>query len=90
MPLQATSVRLDDETLHRIGEMAKAMDRPRAWLMAYAIKQFVAQAGGPFTQQDLAVPGSIATKAEDSAAVNTKVKGKKKGKKKNKHDSAAD
>ena len=38
MPLKATSVRLDDETLARVGEMAKAMDRPRAWLMAEAIK----------------------------------------------------
>lgn len=41
MSLKATSVRLDDETLERVGKMAEAMDRPRAWLMAYAIKQFV-------------------------------------------------
>lgn len=41
MSLKATSVRLDDETLERVGKMADAMDRPRAWLMAYAIKQFV-------------------------------------------------
>lgn len=41
MGLKATSVRLDDETLERVGKMADAMDRPRAWLMAYAIKQFV-------------------------------------------------
>ncbi len=41
MGLKATSVRLDDETLERVGKMAEAMDRPRAWLMAYAIKQFV-------------------------------------------------
>lgn len=43
MPLKATSVRLDDETLNRIGQMAEAMDRPRAWLMAEAIKQYVAR-----------------------------------------------
>ncbi len=43
MPLKATSVRLDDETLARIGQMAEAMDRPRAWLMAEAIKQYVAR-----------------------------------------------
>ena len=43
MPLKATSVRLDDETLTRIGQMAEAMDRPRAWLMAEAIKQYVAR-----------------------------------------------
>ncbi len=41
MGLKATSVRLDDETLDRVGKMADAMDRPRAWLMAHAIKQFV-------------------------------------------------
>lgn len=41
MPLKATSVRLDDDTLTRVGQMAKAMDRPRAWLMAEAIKQYV-------------------------------------------------
>ena len=43
MPLKATSVRLDDETLSRVGQMAEAMDRPRAWLMAEAIKQYVAR-----------------------------------------------
>ncbi len=41
MPLKATSVRLDDTTLEQVGQMAEAMDRPRAWLMAYAIKQYV-------------------------------------------------
>ena len=41
MALKATSVRLDDDTLARIGRMAEAMDRPRAWLMAEAIKQYV-------------------------------------------------
>ena len=43
MPLKATSVRLDDETLNRVGKMAEAMDRPRAWLMAEAIRQFVSR-----------------------------------------------
>jgi predicted transcriptional regulator len=43
MSLKATSVRLDDETLERIGQLAEAMDRPRAWLMAQAIKQYVAR-----------------------------------------------
>lgn len=41
MALKAASVRLDDETLKRVGMMAKAMDRPRAWVMTQAIKQFV-------------------------------------------------
>ena len=43
MSLKATSVRLDDKTLARVGQMAEAMDRPRAWLMAEAIKQYVAR-----------------------------------------------
>jgi len=43
MPLKATSVRLDDETLTRVGQMAEAMDRSRAWLMAEAIKEYVAR-----------------------------------------------
>ncbi len=41
MALKATSVRLDEDTLQRIGQMAESMDRPRAWLMAHAIKQYV-------------------------------------------------
>ncbi len=40
MPLKATSVRLDDETLARVGEMAKAMDRPRAWLKSGLFKRW--------------------------------------------------
>ena len=43
MPLKATSVRLDEDTLKRVGQMAEAMNRPRAWLMAEAIKQYVAR-----------------------------------------------
>ena len=43
MPMKATSVRLDEETLERVGRMAEAMDRPRAWLMAHSIKKFVEQ-----------------------------------------------
>ena len=41
MTLKATSVRLDDETLAGITQIAEAMERPRAWLMAQAIKQYV-------------------------------------------------
>jgi len=41
MPLKPISVRLDEDTLERVGQIAEAMDRPRAWLMAHAIKQFV-------------------------------------------------
>ena len=41
MPLKATSIRLDDATLAQVGQIAEAMERPRAWLMAHAIKQYV-------------------------------------------------
>ena len=41
MTLKATSVRLDDETLAGITQIAEALDRPRAWLMAQASKQYV-------------------------------------------------
>jgi predicted transcriptional regulator len=41
MTLKATSVRLDDDTLAGIAQIAEAMDRPKAWLMAQAIKQYV-------------------------------------------------
>ena len=43
MPSKVTSIRLDPETISRLDTMAKAMDRPRSWLMAYAIQQFVEQ-----------------------------------------------
>ncbi len=43
MSMKTTSVRLDEEVLERVGRMAEAMDRPRAWLMAHAIKKFVEQ-----------------------------------------------
>jgi predicted transcriptional regulator len=43
MSIKTTSVRLDEEILERVGRMAEAMDRPRAWLMAHAIKKFVEQ-----------------------------------------------
>ena len=43
MSMKTTSVRLDEEVLERVGRMADAMDRPRAWLMAHAIKKFVEQ-----------------------------------------------
>ena len=41
MTLKVTSVRLDEETLQQVDQLAKAMDRPRAWLMAQAIRQYV-------------------------------------------------
>ena len=41
MSLKAVSVRLDDETLNRVGQVADAMGKSRAWLMAHAIRQYV-------------------------------------------------
>lgn len=38
---KATFVRLEEQTLRRIGELAKAKERPRAWLMAHAIREYV-------------------------------------------------
>ena len=43
MSMKTTSVRLEEEVLERVGRMAEAMDRPRAWLLAHAIKKFVEQ-----------------------------------------------
>ncbi|MEW6500299.1 MAG: ribbon-helix-helix protein, CopG family [Thermodesulfobacteriota bacterium] len=39
---QTVSVRLDDDTLQQLDMMAKAAGRSRAWLMAQAVKQYVA------------------------------------------------
>ena len=41
MSLKAISVRLDEETLTRAGQIAEVMGRSRAWLMAHAIRQYV-------------------------------------------------
>jgi predicted transcriptional regulator len=41
MASKTVSVRLDPETLERLGALSKAMDRPRAWLMAHAIRHYV-------------------------------------------------
>ncbi len=41
MSLKAISVRLDDEILKRVGQMAEAMGKSRPWLMAYAIRRYV-------------------------------------------------
>ena len=42
MSLKTTSVQLDDETLIRVDEIAQAMDKPRTWLIAEAVKQYIA------------------------------------------------
>ena len=41
MASKTLSVRLEPQLVDRLSEMAAAMDRPRAWLMAHAIRSFV-------------------------------------------------
>jgi predicted transcriptional regulator len=36
---KSVSVQLDDDTLGRLEALARTMDRPRAWVMAQAIRQ---------------------------------------------------
>jgi len=69
VPLKTTSVRLDDETLEQIGHMADAMDRPRAWLMAHAIKQYVKQEEWFIQEVEKGMPGADEGQLKDHAAV---------------------
>ena len=41
MASKTVSVRLKSETLEKLGAMAEAMHRPRAWLMAHAIERYI-------------------------------------------------
>ena len=43
MASKTVSVRLTSETLEKLGAMAEAMHRPRAWLMAHAIERYIEQ-----------------------------------------------
>jgi predicted transcriptional regulator len=43
MSMKTISVRLEEEMLEQVERLAEAMGRPRAWLMAHAIKKFVEQ-----------------------------------------------
>ena len=77
MPLKATTVRLDDETLSRVGEMAKAMDRPRAWLVAEAIKQYVAREEWFFREVEKGVKSADEGNLTDHADVKAKWEAKR-------------
>ena len=77
MPLKATTVRLDDETLSRVGEMAKAMDRPRAWLVAEAIKQYVAREEWFFREVEKGVKSADEGRLTDHADVKAKWEAKR-------------
>lgn len=72
MGLKAISVRLDEDTLHRIEQMADAMDRPRAWLMTQAIKQFVEREEWFITQIKEGVAAADAGDLVDHAEVRSK------------------
>lgn len=41
MSSKTISVRLNPDTLEKLGHMANAMHRPRAWLMSHAIERYV-------------------------------------------------
>ena len=77
MTLKATSVRLDDETLERLGQMAKSMDRPRAWLMAHAIKQFVEREEWFVNQVNEGIEAADAGKLTDHDSVRQKWEAKR-------------
>lgn len=77
MPLKATSVRLDTETLTRVGQMADAMDRPRAWLMAEAIKQYVAREDWFIREVEKGITASKEERLTDHADIKAKWEAKR-------------
>lgn len=77
MPMKATSVRLDDETLKRVGQMAEAMDRPRAWLMSHAIKQFVEREEWFISEVEKGIEAADTGQLQDHADVKAKWEAKR-------------
>ena len=77
MSLKATSVRLDDETLARVGQMADAMDRPRAWLMAHAIKQYVEREEWFIREVEKGIQSAEERRLSDHADVKAKWEAKR-------------
>ena len=77
MPLKATSVRLDDDTLARVGQMAEAMDRPRAWLMAEAIKQYVNREEWFIAEVEKGMQAADEGRLVDHAEIKSKWEGKR-------------
>lgn len=77
MATKATSVRLDDETLERVGRMAEAMDRPRAWLMAHAIKKFIEQEEWFIREVELGIEAADKGQLEEHADVKAKWEAKR-------------
>ena len=77
MPSKVTSVRLDDETLARVGQMAEAMDRPRAWLMAEAIKQYVTREERFIQEVEKGVTAADEGRLIDHSDINAKWEAKR-------------
>ena len=77
MTLKATSVRLDDQTLAKMGEMADAMDRPRAWLMAQAIKQYVEREDNFILEVKKGIEAADAGRLNDHQSVKEKWEAKR-------------
>ena len=77
MPSESTSVQLDDETLKRVDQMAEAMDKPRAWLMAEAIKQYVEREEWFVREVEKGVTAADEGRLVDHADVKAKWEGKR-------------
>ena len=77
MALKATSVRLDDDTLKRLGQMAEAIDRPRAWLMAEAIKQYVSREEWFEAEVKRGIASADAGRLVDHGAIRSKWEGRR-------------
>ena len=77
MSMKATSVRLDDETLDRVGRIAAATDRPCAWLMAHAIKKFVEQEEWFIREVELGLEAADEGRLDNHADVKAKWEAKR-------------
>ncbi|MGV0034335.1 MAG: CopG family ribbon-helix-helix protein [Candidatus Azotimanducaceae bacterium WSBS_2022_MAG_OTU7] len=80
MSLKSASVRLDNKTLTRAGQMAKAMDRSRAWLMAEAIKQYLARGEWFIHEVEKGVKAADEGRLIDHADLKAKWKNKREAK----------
>ena len=39
--MKATTIRMDDETIHRVDSLAKSVNRSRTWVINQAVKRFL-------------------------------------------------
>lgn len=77
MSLKATSIRLDEDTLNDLEMMAKAMDRPRAWLMAQAVKQYVEREKDFIREVEKGIQAADERRLVDHASVRAKWEAKR-------------